>query len=161
MLLNKTKEFCGFEHVDCHEGHRCLLGIIRTLAIPVNPLPDYHREHRYLLQTQYFAAAKELVSAHDVFLHYCVTAVSTVVFEYCNAHLREIGWDGMDWIDLAQDRDQWRDLMNTLMNLRVLQNAGKFLSSCTIGGFSNRAQLHERVNAHQCPYLLTLVVTYV
>jgi hypothetical protein len=31
---------------------------------------------------------------------------------------REIGWDGMDWIDLAQNRDQWRALMNTVMNLR-------------------------------------------
>jgi hypothetical protein len=53
----------------------------------------------------------------------------------------EIGWDGMDWIDLAQDRDQWRALVNTVINLRVLKNAGKFLSSCTIGGFSRRAQL--------------------
>jgi hypothetical protein len=33
--------------------------------------------------------------------------------------LREIGWDGMDWIDLAQDRDQWRALVNTVTNLRV------------------------------------------
>jgi hypothetical protein len=33
--------------------------------------------------------------------------------------LREIRWDGMDWIDLAQDRDQWRALVNTLMNLQV------------------------------------------
>jgi hypothetical protein len=33
--------------------------------------------------------------------------------------LREIGWDGMDWIDLARDRDQWRALVNTVMNLRV------------------------------------------
>jgi hypothetical protein len=33
--------------------------------------------------------------------------------------LREIGWSGMDWIDLAQDRDQWRALVNTVMNLRV------------------------------------------
>jgi hypothetical protein len=30
--------------------------------------------------------------------------------------LREIGWDGMDWIDLAQVRDQWRALVNTIMN---------------------------------------------
>jgi hypothetical protein len=37
--------------------------------------------------------------------------------------IREIGWDGTDWIDLAQDRDQWRALV-------------KFLSSCTIAGFS-------------------------
>jgi hypothetical protein len=33
--------------------------------------------------------------------------------------LREIGWDGMDWIELAEDRDQWRALVvNTVMNLR-------------------------------------------
>jgi hypothetical protein len=33
--------------------------------------------------------------------------------------LIEIGWDGMDWIDLAQDRDQRKALVNTVMNLRV------------------------------------------
>jgi hypothetical protein len=33
--------------------------------------------------------------------------------------LREIGWDGMDWFDLAEDRDQWRALVNTVMNFRV------------------------------------------
>jgi hypothetical protein len=33
--------------------------------------------------------------------------------------LGEIGWDGVDWIDLAQDREQWRALVNTVMNLRV------------------------------------------
>jgi hypothetical protein len=32
--------------------------------------------------------------------------------------LREIGWDGMDWIDLAQNRDQWRALVNAVMNFR-------------------------------------------
>jgi transposase len=34
-------------------------------------------------------------------------------------HLRDIGWAGMDWIDLTQDRDQWRALVNMLMNLHV------------------------------------------
>jgi hypothetical protein len=33
--------------------------------------------------------------------------------------VREIGWDSMDWIYLAQDRDQWRALVNTVMKLRV------------------------------------------
>jgi hypothetical protein len=34
-------------------------------------------------------------------------------------NVREIGWDGMDWLVLAQDRNQWRALVNTVMNLRV------------------------------------------
>jgi hypothetical protein len=46
----------------------------------------------------------------------------------------EIGWDGVDWIDMAQDRDQWRALVNTVLNLRVPLNAGKFLSGCPING---------------------------
>jgi hypothetical protein len=33
--------------------------------------------------------------------------------------LGELGWDGVDWIGLAQDRDRWRALVNALMNLRV------------------------------------------
>jgi hypothetical protein len=33
--------------------------------------------------------------------------------------LRDIGWDVMDWIELAQDRDQWRALVNRVMKLRV------------------------------------------
>jgi hypothetical protein len=33
--------------------------------------------------------------------------------------LIDIEWGGMDWIDLAQDRDQWRTLLNTVMNLQV------------------------------------------
>jgi hypothetical protein len=33
--------------------------------------------------------------------------------------LREIGWDGVDWMDMAQDRDLWRALVNTILNLRV------------------------------------------
>jgi hypothetical protein len=57
--------------------------------------------------------------------------------------LREIGWDGMDWIDLPQDREKWRALVNTVMNLRVPQNARKFLISCTTGGFSRRAEFYE------------------
>jgi hypothetical protein len=33
--------------------------------------------------------------------------------------LIEIGWGGMDWFDLSEDRDHWRFLVNTVMNLRV------------------------------------------
>jgi hypothetical protein len=56
---------------------------------------------------------------------------------------RVIGRDGMDWIDVAQDREKWRALVNTVMNLRVPYNAGKSFSSCTTGSFSRRDQLHK------------------
>jgi hypothetical protein len=61
---------------------------------------------------------------------------------------KEIGWDGMDWINLVQDRDQWRTLVNAVMNLRIPKNAGKFLSSCTICSFSRRAQLRKKVSKY-------------
>jgi hypothetical protein len=32
---------------------------------------------------------------------------------------REIGWDGADWIDMAQDRDHWRALVNTILYYRI------------------------------------------
>jgi hypothetical protein len=56
---------------------------------------------------------------------------------------REIGWDGMDWIDLVQSGDKWKALLNIVMNFRVPYKAGKFLSGCAICGFSKGAQLRE------------------
>jgi hypothetical protein len=52
------------------------------------------------------------------------------------------GMEGMDLIDLAEDRDRWRVLVNAVMNLRVPSNAGNFLNSWEPVRFSRRTVLN-------------------
>jgi hypothetical protein len=54
--------------------------------------------------------------------------------------LRNMGWGGVDWIDLAQHKEQWRPLVNMVMNIRVPLSVGKLLNRCATGGFSRRVQ---------------------
>ena len=56
--------------------------------------------------------------------------------------LQEMVWMGMDWIELAKDRDIRRALVNAVMHLRVSYNVGNFLTTCKPVSFSRRTLLN-------------------
>jgi hypothetical protein len=56
--------------------------------------------------------------------------------------LRETVWEDVAWIQLAQERDEWRDVVSTVMTFRVPLNVGNLLSGSATAGFSRRAQFY-------------------
>jgi len=50
------------------------------------------------------------------------------IWEDIKTNLKEIGWKGLDWDGIAQNRDRWRAVVNMVMNLRVPYNAGNFFT---------------------------------
>jgi hypothetical protein len=58
-------------------------------------------------------------------------------------NLGEVGWGDVDWIGLAQDRNKWRALVNSVLNLRVPWSAGKLSSGLASTCLSSSVQLHK------------------
>jgi hypothetical protein len=57
-------------------------------------------------------------------------------------NLGEVGWGDVDWIGLAQDRNSWRALVNSILNLRVPWNSGKLWSGLASSSLLGSAQLN-------------------
>jgi hypothetical protein len=55
------------------------------------------------------------------YLNHCATIsgppIEIYIYIYVKVDIQEVEWRGIDWIDLAQDRDRWRALVNAVMNL--------------------------------------------
>jgi hypothetical protein len=56
--------------------------------------------------------------------------------------LVEVRWGDVDWLGLAQDRDRWRALVDSVLNLLFPRNAGKLSSVQTTGDLSSSAQVY-------------------
>jgi hypothetical protein len=67
----------------------------------------------------------------------------TNIWDDLRMDLGEVGWGDVDWTGLAQERNRWRALVNSVLNLRVPWNAGKLSSGLTTGGLSSSTQLHR------------------
>jgi hypothetical protein len=79
----------------------------------------------------------------------------------------EVGWGDVDWIGLAQDRNRWRALVNSVLNIRVPYTAGKLSSGITTGGLSS-VQLHRVqimnlfiIQFSSSSYILRLLIPHV
>jgi hypothetical protein len=57
--------------------------------------------------------------------------------------LGEVEWGDVDWIGLAKDRNRWRALVNSVLNLGISRNAGKLSSGLTSSGLFSSVQLHR------------------
>jgi hypothetical protein len=93
---------------------------------------------------------------HDL---YSSPSIIRIIVNNIRMDLVQVGWGDVDWICLPQDKDRWRALVNSVLNLRVPQNARKLSSDLTTGGLSSGAQLHRvsLVNAEfltrSCPFI--------
>jgi hypothetical protein len=68
------------------------------------------------------------------------------VLDNIRMDLGEVGWGDVDWIGLAQDRDRWRAFVNSVLNLRVPQTAGKLSSVQITRALSSSARSMELVS---------------
>ena len=77
--------------------------------------------------------------------------LSCIVYIYSEHGTSRCKMGGIDWIDLAQDMDRWRALVNAVLNLQFSQNVGNFLTSSEPVNFSRRTVLRGQWSITEFP----------
>jgi hypothetical protein len=141
---------------DCSRGTPELCGLFSTELLFITTLHGPNRKHRFQeyfycvftdpsLRNGFFCCFLSVRFHGNCLPSRCIAVNYSGFQASCHnikMDLRETGWGGMDWIDLAEDRDRWRALVNTAVNLRVPRNIMKFLSGWATGGFPGRIHPH-------------------
>jgi hypothetical protein len=103
-------EQVGVEYFRRHAGHDSQFHVFSLSVSTVRC---------FTITPSKFSPTCRLFSPSNCIWYPITSAVETELLNNVrNRDLREIGWDGVDWMDMAQDRDQWRALVNTVLSLR-------------------------------------------
>jgi hypothetical protein len=108
----------GTLHYYVHTRLNVIYELCDSMTMAISKTTVYKDQTTGHLTCSFVLSIFRISCTHSLLITYC-SDDKIILINITLLDLREIGWDGVDWIDRAQDRDQWRALVNTISNLRL------------------------------------------